>query len=512
MTAKTFSPWLVLFLVCMGQFMVVLDATIVNVALPSIQTDLAISDSSLQWIVNAYTLVFGGFLLLGGRAADLIGRRTLFLAGIAVFTGGSLLAGLAQSEAMLIGARALQGLGGALLSPAALAVITTTFAEGSDRTKALAVWAAVASGGSAVGLLLGGVLVEVLSWEWIFIINVPIGLALAFASFRVVPNSRIEGARRHFDIPGAVSVTAGLVLLVYTIVKAQEWGWGSVETLGLGAVALALLGAFVAIELRSPAPLVRLGIFRLRSLAVGNGVFLILMAGMFSMFFFASLYVQNVLGYSALTTGLAFLPVTVGIMLGATLAQQLVPRIGVKRIVLTAMPLAAFGLALLAFNTQVDGTYLGLLAGLMPVSIGMGAAFVPMTLVATTGVSEDEAGLASGVFNTSQQIGGALGLAVLSTLATDKTASVLFGLGGAPTEAQQSAALVEGFQLAFLVAAGLFVVGTAIVATLLRRSDVARIEAGDVAPGPEGRDEAGEAETARDKSGPDTGEVIALPA
>ena len=228
----------------MGQFMVVLDATIVNVALPSIQTDLSIGDSSLQWIVNAYTLVFGGFLLLGGRAADLIGRRTLFLAGIVVFSGASLLSGLAQTEETLIVARALQGLGGALLSPAALAVITTTFSEGAERTKALAVWAAVASGGSAVGLLLGGILVDALSWEWIFFINIPVGVALTFAALRLVPNSRIETARRHFDIPGAVSVTSGLVLLVYTIVKAQEWGWGSLETLGLGAAALALLGAF----------------------------------------------------------------------------------------------------------------------------------------------------------------------------------------------------------------------------------------------------------------------------
>ena len=493
--SKATSPWFILFLVCMGQFMVVLDATIVNVALPSIQTDLGIPDSSLQWIVNAYTLVFGGFLLLGGRAADLIGRRTLFLAGIAVFTGGSLLAAVAPSEGMLIAARAIQGLGGALLSPAALAVITTTFSEGANRTKALAVWAAVASGGSAVGLLLGGILVEALSWEWIFFVNVPVGAALALVSWRAIPNSRIETATRHFDIPGAVSVTAGLSLLVYAIVKAQDWGWGSLEFLGLGAAALALLGAFIAIELRSPAPLVRLGLFRKRSLALGNGVFLILMAGMFSMFFFASIYVQNILGYSALTTGLAFLPVTAGIMIGATAAQQLVPRIGVRRVVLTAMPLAAAGLALLAANTQVDGGYLSLLAGLLPVSIGMGASFVPMTLIATTGVDEDEAGLASGVFNTSQQIGGALGLAVLATLASDKTASYLTGLGGAPTPADQAQGLVEGFQLAFYVAAGLFVAGTVLVGLLLRRSDVALIEeqAGAAGDERERREDTGDA-------------------
>jgi EmrB/QacA subfamily drug resistance transporter len=476
---KTFNPWLILAIVCMGQFMVVLDATIVNVALPSIQTDLAISDSSLQWIVNAYTLVFGGFLLLGGRMADLIGRRTLFLAGITVFSLASLLNATAQSEEMLIAGRALQGFGGALLSPAALAVITTTFAEGAERTKALAVWAAIASGGSAVGLLLGGVLVDALSWEWIFAVNVPIGIAIAIAAYRAVPNSRIETARRHFDIPGAVSVTAGLSLLVYTIVKAQEWGWGSVETLGFGAVALALLGAFIWIESRSPAPLVRLGLFRLRSLALGNGVFLILMAGMFSMFYFASLYVQNILGYSAMTTGLAFLPVTAGIMIGATLAQQLVPRVGVRRVVLTGMPVAAIGLAVLAATTQVDGTYLGLLGGLLPMSIGLGMAFVPMTLIATTGVAKDEAGLASGVFNTSQQVGGALGLAVLSTLAADRTSSLL-GDG-----ASAASATVDGYQLAFYAAAGLFVVGTVILGTLLRRKDVELIDAtaGEEVPG-----------------------------
>jgi EmrB/QacA subfamily drug resistance transporter len=496
MKARTVSPWLILFVVTMGQFMVVLDATIVNVALPSIQTDLSMSESSLQWIVNAYTLVFGGFLLLGGRAADLIGRRTLFLAGIVVFSAASLLSGLAQSEETLIVARALQGLGGALLSPAALAVITTTFSEGSERTKALAVWAAVASGGSAVGLLLGGILVEALSWEWIFFVNVPVGIALAFAALRLVPNSRVESARRHFDIPGAVSVTAGLVILVYAIVKAQDWGWSSVETLGLGAVALALLGVFAAIELRSPAPLVRLGIFRKRTLALGNGVFLFLMAGMFAMFFFVSLYVQNILGYSPLEAGLAFLPVTAGIMIGATAAQQLMPRIGVRAITLTGMSVAAIGLVILAATTQVHGSYLTLLAGLMPISIGMGVSFVPMTLVATTGVDQSEAGLASGVFNTSQQIGGALGLAILSTLANDRTASVLGGLGGAATQAQQNVALVEGFQLAFYVAAGLVVVGTILIATLLRRRDVARIEEAAV----------------EEKPGPDTGEAVIVPA
>jgi EmrB/QacA subfamily drug resistance transporter len=478
------NPWLALIVVCMGQFMVVLDATVVNVALPSIQADLGFSDSSLQWVVNAYTLFFGGFLLLGGRMADLIGRRTLFLAGIGVFSVASLLNGLAQSEEMLIGARALQGLGGALLSPAALAVITTTFEEGSDRTKALSAWAAIASGGSAAGLLLGGVLTELLSWEWIFFINVPIGIAIVFAALRLVPNSRVAGGTRHFDVAGAVSVTAGLVLLVYAIVKAEDWGWGSVDTIALTALAFALLAAFVWIERRSPSPLVRLSLFRMRSLAVANGVFLLIIGGLFAMFFFASLYLQNILEYSALTTGVAFLPVTAGIMIGAVAAQQLVRRVGVLAVMRTGMLVAAAGLGVLAATTSVDGSYLGVLAGLLPMSIGMGATFVSLTLVATTGVEPNDAGLASGVFNTAQQVGGALGLAVLSTLANDRTAGILADLTGAPTVAQQQSAAVEGFQLAFIAAAGLMAIGVVLITVLLRRRDVTRIDAGETVPVP----------------------------
>jgi EmrB/QacA subfamily drug resistance transporter len=468
-----FNPWYALVVVCLGQFMVVLDATIVNVALPSIQHDLRISDDSLQWIVNAYTLLFGGFLLLGGRAADLLGRRTLFIAGVVVFSAASFLNALATSETMLIGGRALQGLGGALLSPAALAVITTSFAEGAARTKALSIWAAIASGGSAAGLLLGGVLVEALSWEWIFFVNVPIGVGIVIAALRLVPDSRVHGARRHFDLAGALSVTAGVVVLVYAIVRAQVWGWGSARTLGLAAAALALLAVFVAIERRSPAPLVRLGLFRMRSLATANGVFLIVIGGLFGMFFFATLYLQNILGYSPLQTGFAFLPVTAGIIIGATAAQQLIPRLGVRPVMLSGLALAAAGLALLAASTRVDGSYLGVLGGLLAMAIGMGATFVPMTLVATTNVDADDAGLASGIFNASQQVGGALGLAVLSTLAASRTSDLLAGGADRPH------ALVEGFQLAFLVAAALLAVGAILTALLLRRRDVERIESGD---------------------------------
>ena len=480
MTAQR-NPWLVLSLVCMAQFMVILDATIVNVALPSIQEDLEISDGSLQWVINAYTLLFGGFLLLGGRAADLIGRRTLFIAGVVVFTVASFLDGLATSQEMLIGARGLQGLGGALLSPAALAVITTSFEEGAARTKALSVWAAIASGGSAVGLLAGGVIVEVLSWEWIFFVNVPIGVLIVLAALRFVPDSKVTVARRHFDLAGAVSVTAGLVLLVFAIVRAQEWGWGSGRTLGLAAAAFALLAAFIVIERRSPAPLVRLGLFRLRSLAAANGVFLIVAGGLFAMFFFATLYLQVVLDYSPLATGFAFLPVTAGIMIGAIAAQQLIRVVGVRPVVLTGMTVATLGLVVLAATTEVDGSYLGVLGGLLPMAIGMGATFVPLTLVATTNVEPDDAGLASGIFNTSQQIGGALGLAVLSTLATERTANAIAEGAGA---ANPLVPLVEGYQLAFIVAAGLIAAGAVLLALLLRRSDVARIDAGDAVPVP----------------------------
>jgi EmrB/QacA subfamily drug resistance transporter len=473
-----FNPWHALVVVCLGQFMVVLDATIVNVALPSIQTDLGITDDSLQWIVNAYTLFFGGFLLLGGRAADLIGRRTLFIAGVVVFSVASFANALATSEAMLIGGRALQGLGGALLSPAALAVITTSFEEGAARTKALSIWAAIASGGSAVGLLLGGVLVQALSWEWIFFVNVPIGVAIVLAALRLVPDSRVAAARRHFDLAGAISVTGGLVVLVFAIVRAQDWGWLSGRTLGLAAVALALLVGFVAIERRSPAPLVRLELFRMRSLSTANGVFLIVFGGLFGMFFFATLYLQNILGYTPLQTGLAFLPVTAGIIIGATLAQQLIPRLGVRPVVLSGLALATAGLGLLAATTKVGGDYLGVLGGLLSMAIGMGLTFVPITLVATTGVADDDAGLASGIFNTSQQVGGALGLAILSTLAASRTSDLLAEGTSRPQ------ALVEGFQLAFIVAAGMLAVGAVLTAVLLRRKDVERIEAGDAVPVP----------------------------
>lgn len=470
------NKWLVLVLVCIAQFMVVLDATVVNVALPSIQRDLHFSPSSLQWVVNSYTLAFGGFLLLGGRAADFIGRKRLFLAGIVVFTGASLLNGFATSPEFLIAFRALQGLGGAMVSPAALSIVTTTFRDGPERTKALSVWAAIAVGGAAVGLLLGGILTEYLSWEWIFFVNVPIGIAALLLSLRFITESR--AATRGVDVAGAISVTAGLTLLVYAIVKTQAYGWLSVETLALAGAALVLLAVFVLIERRSAAPLVRLGIFRTRSLTGANLAMLAVAGGMFAVFFFASIYVQEILGFSPVQAGLAFLPLTAGIILFSGLAQQIISRVGVRWVAMVGMATAGVGLMLLS-RAPVDGSYAAdVLPGLLVMAAGLGLTFVPLTLIATTNVGDDDAGLASGLFNSSQQIGGALGLAILSTVAANTTSGAL-PAGVTPTHAQQASALVDGFQMAFAVGAGLMLVGVIITAILIRRRDVAAIQASE---------------------------------
>jgi EmrB/QacA subfamily drug resistance transporter len=392
-----------------------------------------------------------------------------------LFSGASLLNGLAQSSGMLIVGRGLQGLGGALLSPAALSIITTTFVEQGERTKALGVWSAIAAGGGAVGLVLGGALTQLASWPWIFFVNVPVGVATLFLTLRFVPESRADFEHRAFDFAGAVTVTGGLVVLVYAIVKAQSFGWGSSRTIGLIAVALVLLAAFVAVERRSVAPLVRLSIFRVRTLAVANGVLLLVASGMFGMFFFASLYVQEILGYSPLHAGLAFLPVTGGIAAGAGLAQQLIRRLGVRNVGVIGIVLAAAGMVMLA-QVPVHGTYAAdLLPGLLPLSIGMGLVFVPITLMATGGVQQNDAGLASGLFNTSQQVGGSLGLAILSTLAASKTTSVLTGLHGAASTAAVTAAKVSGYHVAFIAAAVMLAAGALILATAVRRRDVENI-------------------------------------
>ena len=470
MTTRT-NPWLILVLVCVAQFMVILDATIVNVALPSIQTDLGMNAASLQWVVNSYTLIFGGFLLLGGRAGDLIGRKRLFLAGLVIFSLASLLNGLATSSEWLILARGLQGLGAALVSPAALSIVTTTFAEGRERARAMSVWSAIAAGGGAVGLLLGGILTELFSWPWIFYVNLPVGVAAFLLSLRYVPESRDEHAHKGFDLAGALTVTAGLVALVYGIVKAESAGWTSASTLGFGGLALVLLAAFVLIERRSAEPLVRLSIFAVRTIRSANVVMLLVASGMFAMFYFNSLYVQQVLGYSPIQAGLAFLPVTVGIVIGAGLSQALIRRLDLRTIGTIGLSLGTVGMLLL-LRLDVGGSYVGgLLPALIPLSIGLGLTFVPLTLIATTGIEPGDAGLASGLLNTSQQVGGALGLAILSTFAANRTNTVLSGLPAAPSPAEQASALVDGFRIAFAGGAAFMAAGAILLTVMLRRSD-----------------------------------------
>jgi EmrB/QacA subfamily drug resistance transporter len=467
--SHTTNPWLVLVLICVAQFMVILDATIVNVALPSIQKDLGLSEANLQWIINSYTLLFGGFLLLGGRAGDLLGRKRVFLVGLVIFTVASLLNGLSSSSGMLIGFRALQGLGAALISPAALSIISTTFAEGRERARALGVWAAIAIGGSAVGLVLGGFLTQTFSWPWIFFVNVPVGIAGFILSLRYVPESKDEHAHKGYDVAGAVTVTGGLMALVYAIVHAASHGWGSTQTIVFFVVAAVLLTAFVLIELRAEEPLVRLSIFRVRSLLTANVVMFLVASGLFAMFFFNTLYIQRVLGYGPLEAGVAFLPFTAGIMISAGLASNFATRVGVRPIAAAGMSLTIVGMLLLT-RLPVNGSYAkDVLPSLLLTSLGMGAVFMPLTLIATTGLENDDQGLASGLFNTSQQIGGALGLASLSTVAASRTVH----LGGS----SDPAALVGGFHWAF--AGGAIFVAAALVTlvALLRKRHVARIEA-----------------------------------
>jgi EmrB/QacA subfamily drug resistance transporter len=463
------NRWLVLVLICLAQFMVVLDGTVTNVALPSIQKDLGLTEANLQWIINAYTLVFGGFLLLGGRLGDLIGRKRLFLVGLVIFTFASLMNGLSTSEGMLIAFRALQGLGAALISPAALSIISTTFEEGAERAKALAVWAAIAIGGAAFGLILGGALTEWFSWPWIFFVNVPIGIATFVLSLRLVPESRDEHAPASYDIAGAVTVTGGLISLVYAIVHAEAAGWTDSVTIGFFVLSALLLASFVAIEARSKAPLVRLSIFKVRSLTTANISIFLAMSAMFAMFFFNTLYIQRVLGFSPLQAGFAFLPFTAGIMVSAGLASSLAPRVGVRPVAAVGMLLTIVGLLLLT-QLPVDGKYVtDVLPAMVLTALGMGAVFMPLTLVATTGLDNEDQGLASGLYNTSQQIGGALGLAILSTVAAGRTAAA----GGA----SNPAALVHGFHYAYAGAAVFVLAALVVLLSLLRAKDVARIEA-----------------------------------
>ena len=463
--STTRGKWLALALLCVVQFMVVLDVAIVNVALPSIKSDLGLSQADLQWVISAYALVFGGFLLLGGRAADVLGRRRLFLAGVVVFTLASLLAGLAWSESSLIGARVLQGLGAAIITPAALSILSTTFSEGRERNIALGAWGAVGGFGAVAGVLLGGVLTDALGWEWIFFVNVPVGVAgFALAPF-LLQESRDAGVER-FDLAGAVLVTGGLSSLVYAITQAGRHGWLSAETLGVIAVSAALLVAFVAWELRHPDPLMRFGILRSRTVSGANVAGFIMGTAMFSMFLMLTLYMQQVLGYSAMKTGVAYLAVAGTAIIWSAVAGQLVTRIGVKPVLVVGMAMLTAGL-LYFTQVSVDGSYVAdLLPGFLIIGVGIGFSFVPISIAALAGVQPAEAGLASGLINTSQQIGGALGIAALSTIATSRTEDSLVSGAVLPE------ALVHGFSSAFVVGAIFATVGLVTALTLIRRDEL----------------------------------------
>jgi EmrB/QacA subfamily drug resistance transporter len=463
--SATRRKWFALALLCTVQFMVVLDIAVVNVALPSIQTDLGFSQENLQWVISAYALLFGGFLLLGGRAADLLGRRRVFLVGLVVFTVASLLSGFAWSEGSLIGARALQGLGAAIISPAALSILTTTFAEGPERNTALGAWGAVGAFGAVAGVLLGGVLTDLLSWQWIFYVNAPVGVA-AFVLAPVLLSESRDATARSFDLPGAGLVTGGLVVLVYAITQANKYGWGSVETIGLFAAALALLVGFVAREARTSDPLMPLSLFRLRTLVGANVAGLILGTVLFAMFLMLTLYMQQVLGYSPLRTGVSYLAVAGTAIVWSALAAQLVTRVGVKRVLVIGMVFLTAGLAYFT-QVSVGGSYAtDLLPGFLVIAVGMGFTFVPISIAALAGVKPSEAGLASGLINTSQQIGGALGIAALSAVATSTTTSRL------ADGSQQTVALVDGFHAAFVGGTAVAAIGILVALFVVRGRDI----------------------------------------
>ncbi len=462
--------WIGLAVLVAAQFMVVLDVAIVNVALPTIKTDLHFSQESLQWVVTAYSILFGGVLLLGGRMADLLGRRRLFMAGLVLFTASSLLDGLAWSEGSLIAFRALQGLGAALLSPAALSILTTTFEEGRDRNLALGVWGAVSGSGGAAGVLLGGALTSALSWSWIFFINVPVGLLVLALAPRLLDESHAAVRHRHFDLPGAASITGGLMLLVYAMTRAAQDGWGSVETIALLATSGALILAFVVVELRSSAPLLPMRLFRLRTLSGSNVAGLLLGGALFSQFFLLTLYMQQVLHYSALQTGVAYVALTLAIILFANVSQALALRVGIRRLLPFGLLLVAAGLVLYA-RLPVDGHYFwDLFPPFLLSGIGMAFAFIPMTIGALAGVKSGDAGVASGLINTSQQVGGAVGVAVATTIAATYTSRYLGSHpGSAPTDA---AALTHGFAVAFYVLAGLAALAALLAAVLVESKPV----------------------------------------
>jgi EmrB/QacA subfamily drug resistance transporter len=471
------SRWLALLIVCLGDLMIVLDVTIVGVALPSIREDLGFSETSLAWVVNAYLLTFGGFLLLGGRLGDLFGHRRLFIAGVTLFTLASLACGLAGSQAALIGARTVQGLGAAVVSAVALSLIVTLFTEPAERAKAMGVFGFVAAGGGSIGVLLGGILTDALAWNWIFLVNVPIGIAVVVLSLVVLPGARGPVETVRLDVAGAVTVTASLMVAVYAIVNGNEVGWATMRTLGLLGIAGAILALFVWIESRVAAPLVPLSLFRLRNLAISNVVGILWAAAMFAWFFLSALYLQLVLGYSPLEVGLAFLPGNlIMAVFSLGLSAKLVMRYGIRKPLGVGLGLAALGLLLFA-RAPVDGTFaVDVLPSMILLGIGAGMAFNPVLLAAMGDVPQDEAGLASGVVNTAFMMGGALGLAVLASLAASRTSSL------EETGSSELVALTGGYHAAFLVGAIFAGAAAAIGAFLLRPTAAAVVAHGEQEP------------------------------
>jgi len=463
--------WLGLAVIVAAQFMVVLDVAIVNVALPSIKTDLHFSESSLQWVITAYSIFFGGVLLLGGRLADLLGRRRLFMAGLVLFTVSSLLDGLAWSESSLIVFRSLQGLGAALLSPAALSILTTTFREGRERNLALGIWGAASGSGGAAGVLLGGALTSSLSWSWIFFINVPVGILVLAVTPWLLGESRADLGHRRFDVTGAATITGGLMLLVYAMTRATQHGWGTAETIGLLAASAALVAAFVVVEFRSRAPLLPMRIFRLRTLTASNVTGLLMGGAIFSQFFLLTLYMQQVLHYSALKTGVAYIALTLAIISFSAVSQSLVTRLGIRRVLPAGLALSAAALVLFA-RLPVHGSYFSdLFPAFLLSGIGLALAFVPMSIGGLTGVKQADAGIASGLINTTQQIGGPVGVAAATTIATMFTTHFVDAHPGATPLG--GAALTHGFAIAFYVLAAVALVGGVVAALLVESKPAA---------------------------------------
>jgi EmrB/QacA subfamily drug resistance transporter len=472
--------WKALAVVCAAFFMTVLDVSIVNVALPSIQRSLHFSQENLQWVITAYAITFGGLLLLAGRAADVIGRKVVFMTGIVVFTIASFVCGLSSSDTVLIVARAVQGIGAAIITPSALSIVSTTFTEGAERNKALGIWGAVGGSGAAVGVLAGGILTRYLGWEWIFYVNVPVGIAAFVLARPLVRESRAADIQRRADPIGAAVITGGLALLVYTISKAPDTGWATTRTIGLLALSAALLIGFVLIEMVVGVPLVPLSIFRLRTLSAANIVGLLLGATLFSNFFLLTLYVQEVLGYSALKTGLTFLATAGTAVVVAGIAQALTTRRGPKPIMIIGLLLLTAG-GLVYTQLETDTSFIsGLLPGYLLVGIGIPLAFIPISIAALAGVQGHQAGLASGLINTSQQIGGAIGVAIASTILTTRTTTLIKG-GDAPNQA-----LTGGVTTTFWVIAGIALAGALAAAVLVRREEIAPQEQLSEAPAPAG--------------------------